>query len=414
VVTSSTCRFDSPRGHEVAARIERPDGPVRATAVFAHCFTCSKDLRAARRVQRALADRGIAVLSFDFAGLGASGGEFSETTFSADVADLVAAAGYLADTIAAPTLLVGHSLGGAAVLTAADRLSDVRAVATIGAPADVEHVRGAIHVDEDRLREDGEAEATIGGRRFTVGAAFVEDLSDQHLLERMPDLGVATLFLHAPLDDTVGIDNAARLFQAARHPRSFVSLDDADHLLTDPDDAAYAAEVIASWATRYLPAEPVAPARTPETGDDDASAYDDPRVVATTRDGLNADVVARGFNLRVDEPEEAGGTETGPTPYEYLGAALASCTSMTLRIYADRKGYPLEQATVSVDFERLHARDCADCEHSEGRIELFRRHVELHGDLDEEQRADLLRIADRCPVHRTLEGQIEVRTTPAS
>lgn len=411
---SSTCTFTNTREQQLSARLEHPDGPVHAAAVFAHCFTCSKDLRAARRLARALAERGIAVLSFDFTGLGSSEGDFAASTFSSDVEDLVAAAAYLADTVAAPTLLVGHSLGGAAVLTAAGRIDGIQAVATIGAPADVGHITQVFADDLDTIRARGEATVSLAGRPFTIRSEFVDDLAEHRLTERVAALDAALLFLHAPMDATVGIDNARLLFQAARHPKSFVALDGADHLLTDEADARYAAEVIAAWAARYLPdvplsAEPAdrtAPAPMPRG----AGSYQDDTAVARTTTGLNARVTTRGFLLQADEPASAGGTESGPTPYDYLGAALASCTSMTVRMYADRKQLPLDEVVTEVGFDRVHADDCADCEHTDGRIERFTRTVTLRGDLDDETREKLLSIANRCPVHRTLTGQIEVRT----
>ncbi len=250
--SSSTCTFLNARNQQLSARLEMPDGPVRATAVFAHCFTCSKDLRSARRLAGALAERGVAVLSFDFAGLGSSDGDFAATTFSTDVDDVVAAVSYLAHTLGPPSLLIGHSLGGAAVLTAASRLKGIEAVATIGAPADTSHVTNVFASELDTIHEQGEAVVTLAGRQFTISADFVEDLREQRLTETVARLDAALLFLHAPLDDTVGVDNAQLLFKAARHPKSFVSLADADHLLTDEADARYAAEVIAAWASRYL------------------------------------------------------------------------------------------------------------------------------------------------------------------
>lgn len=411
---SSTCTFTNDRDEQLSARLEQPDGQVHATAVFAHCFTCSKDLKAARRLARALAARGIAVLSFDFAGLGSSEGDFASSTFSSDVQDLIAAAEYLADTMMAPTLLVGHSLGGAAVLTAAARMDGIEAVATIGAPADVDHITNLFADDLATIREQGEARVDLAGRPFTIRAGFVDDLADQSLTDCVAALDAALLFLHAPLDNQVGIDNARLLFQAARHPKSFVSLADADHLLTDEADARYAAEVIAAWATRYLPAVPLeaeasdttVPAPMPRG----PGSYSDDTAVAHTTEGLQARIRTRGFLLQADEPERVGGTETGPTPYDYLGAALASCTSMTVRMYADRKQLPLDEVVTDVSFDRVHAEDCAHCEHTEGRIEQFTRRLTLRGDLDDEARAKLLSIANRCPVHRTLEGQIEVRT----
>lgn len=385
--------------HQLAARIDRPDGEPTATAVFAHCFTCTKDLQAVRRIGTVLARHGIAVLSFDFTGLGMSGGEFARSTFSADVDDLVAAAGFLGGQIEPPRLLVGHSLGGAAVLAAAGRLPSVTAVATIGAPADVAHVAAMFAEDLETIRTQGRARVTIGGRPFTVGADMVRDLSDQRLTAAVAGLDAALLLLHAPRDAVVGIDNAERLFMAARHPKSFASLDDADHLLTDPEDADYAGEVIAAWAGRYL------------TGPR-AHPYDDATVTSVSRagDGLSSDVFVRGFDLRVDEPRAAGGSESGPTPYDYLGTALASCTSLTLRMYADRRGMALDEVTTEVTFGALHAADCADCEHREGRVERFQRVITVSGDLSDDDRQRLAAIADRCPVHRTLSGQIEIHT----
>ncbi len=396
---ASTFTIRSPRGHDLAARMERPPGHVRATALFAHCFTCTKDFVAARRIVSALAEQGIAVLSFDFTGLGSSGGDFATSDFSTDVEDLVAAAAHLAGEIAEPSLLVGHSLGGAAVLSAAARLPSVAAVATVAAPADVTHLAELFGPATTEIEAHGRAQVDIAGRTFTVGSEFLEDLRQHRLLKVVESLDAALLFLHAPHDRVVGIDNARRLFEAARHPKSFVTLDDADHLLTDESDARYAANVIASWAARYLP---------PVTTE---SSYDDTVAVATNRNGLTADVNVRGFSLRVDEPAAVGGTETGPTPYDYLGAALAACTSITLRMYADRKDMNLDEVVTEVAFERVHADDCADCEHRDGRIERFQRTISLEGALSDADRQRLLAIANRCPVHRTLDGQIEVHTT---
>lgn len=410
--TASTCRFPNRRDQQLHARLERPRGDVRATAVFAHCFTCSKDLRAARQLSTSLARRGIAVLSFDFAGLGSSDGEFSRTTFSSDVDDLVAAADYLDESLAAPSLLVGHSLGGAAVLVAATRLDSVEAVATIGAPADVGHITSMFTEDLDEIEESGEAEVVLAGRRFTISQDFVDDLRATDLTEVVGRLRLAKLFLHAPLDNTVGLDNASRLYRAARHPRSFVGLDGADHLLTDPADARYAADIIATWAQRHLPDLDSVVDDTPMTRTD--GDYGDGGARSSTVEHLMADVESRGFLLRVDEPESAGGAETGPTPYDYLAAALASCTTMTIEMYVARKGWPMTAAHTEVTFDRIHADDCETCEHSDGQIQRFTRTVRVEGDLTDEQRDKILSIANRCPVHRTLTGTIEVHTTLAT
>lgn len=401
MITTSRCTFTSPRGHDLSARLDLPPGGrVRGAAVFAHCFTCSKDLKVEREIAHALTREGFAVLAFDFTGLGRSGGELAESSFSADVEDLVAAADYLSSTVAPTSLLVGHSLGGAAVLAAASRITSVAAVATIGAPADPGHVEHLLESGLEEIEQRGEADIAIGGRTFTIGRSFVNDLKTHRLVDTLPDLGKAVLIMHSPLDETVGVDNARIIYDAAKHPKSFVSLDHADHLLSDPRDAHYAAGVIASWAERYLP-----PAVH------DPSIYAAAGATSTTRDTLETDVLTRGFVLRVDEPESAGGNETGPTPYDLLAGALASCTTLTLRIYADRKGYPLKAAHATVTHSRVHAKDCQDCEHEAGRIERFDKTLRLEGSLTDEQRADLLRVADKCPVHKTLHGQIEVHTT---
>ncbi len=415
--SSSTCTFTGAGGQQLAARIDRPVAgvPVLGSAVFAHCFTCSKDLRAARRLSRALADSGIAVMSFDFTGLGQSGGDFADGTFSADVDDLVAASEYLSETVMPPALLVGQSLGGAAVLTAAPRILSVVAIATIGAPADVKHVTKLFESDVDAITAEGEAAVSIGGRSFTVRSSFVEDLSDQRLLDTVEELDAAVLLLHAPRDQIVGIENAAELFDAARHPKSFISLDDADHLLTDDGDARYVAGVVASWAARYMP-QPVPDASRSAPGEraTTVSAYEDDTVVARSIGGLAADVSVRGFTMRVDEPASAGGGETGPTPYDHLGAALASCTTLTLRMYADRKGLDVTDISTSVRFDRVHADDCEGCEERAHLVGRFTRTVTVTGAITDDLRQRLLRIADLCPVHKTLEGEMRIATTLTS
>ncbi len=405
MISTSRCTFDSPRGHRLAARLDQPDsGRIRGTAVFAHCFTCSKDLHVERQIAQSLTTQGFAVLAFDFTGLGRSEGDLADSTFSADVEDLVAAAAYLGETIAPPTLLVGHSLGGAAVLAAAPRVESARAVATIGAPADPAHVQHLLADSLEEIHERGQAEVLIAGRSFTIGRSFVEDLEAHRLVDTLPDLGKALLLLHSPRDEVVGVDNARILYDAAKHPKSYVSLDTADHLLTDQRDAHYAAEVIAAWAERYLPAPP-------EDEPVERGAYEPGGSTATTGRELVTTVTSRGHTMIVDEPASVGGTEAGPTPYDYLTAALASCTTLTLRIYADRKGYALESATASVTHDRVHATDCAECEAEDGKVERFTKVLTVTGDLSEDERADLLRVADRCPVHKTLHGQIEVHTT---
>lgn len=395
---SSTCTFPAEDGTLRTARLDLPVGPVRASAVFAHCFTCSKDLRVERQLTAALAACGIAVLSFDFAGLSHGGRDLRDSGFAADVADLRAAAEHLSRTLVAPSLLVGHSLGGAAVLSAAPDIAGVRAVATIGAPADPAHVEHVLDGDLESVRRDGSGSVTIGGRRFRVSRRFLEQLQHAGPVEALARFRGAVLLLHSPVDETVGVENAEVLFKAARHPRSFVSLDTADHLVTDPAWSGYAASVISAWASRYLP-DPVL-----VTGGGDAGAR------ATNHGGFATPVRTGRHDLLLDEPVGVGGGDLGPTPYDLLSAALAACSAMTMRSYAERKGWDVGPLAVVVDHDRVHASDCEACETSHGVLEVFQRHIDLPPGLSAEQRDALVRIADRCPVHRVLEGQIEVHT----
>jgi len=393
-------------GHRLAARLDLPpDREPVAFALFAHCFTCTKNLKAVGHISRALTQQGIGVLRFDFTGLGESEGDFSETDFSSNVEDLVGMAGTLAREREAPRLLVGHSFGGAAVLQAAAQLESVTAVATIGAPHDPGHVT---HLFEDHLEEierSGRARVTLAGRPFTIRKEFLDDLEEVKVDERLRRLDRALLVLHSPVDKIVGVENAARIFEAARHPKSFVSLHPADHLLSEEADALYAGTMIGAWATRF--AGPTRAARRDR-------AVEENVVVASldTADAFRTDVVANGHPLVADEPASVGGSDSGPSPYELLGAALGSCTTMTMRMYAERKDWPLERSVVRVTHRKIHARDCADCESRGGaKVDLLHREIELQGPLDAEQRERLKEIANRCPVHRTLtEGEIRVET----
>ncbi len=398
--TSEKITFAGAAGHELAARLDRPVGPVAAYALFAHCFTCSKDVFAAARISAALAERGIAVLRFDFTGLGHSGGEFANTGFSSNVADLVAAAEFLRSHERAPTVLIGHSLGGAAALAAAGRMPELRAVVTINAPSDPAHVLAHFGDARQEIARNGAADVTIGGRSFTITRDFVEDLHEQRLLDGVRELRRALLILHAPHDPIVAIDNASRIFQAARHPKSFVSLDDADHLLTRREDAVYVADVVAAWASRYVEAPPGAPAQEQGTV-----------LVTETGAGRFAQTVVAGrHRLAADEPEAYGGDDSGPSPYDYLLAALGACTSMTIRMYAERKKIRLDGVSVRLRHAKIHAADCADCDAKEGKIDHIEREIALSGDLDEDTEARLMEIADRCPVHKTLHAEVKVTT----
>jgi len=393
--------FPNTGGQQLAAYLELPpDGEPVAYALFAHCFTCSKDLKAAFHLTRALSAVGVAVLRFDFTGLGESEGDFADTDFSSNASDLVAAAHFLEKHYKAPQLLVGHSLGGAAVLLAASALPSVRAVATLGAPCEPSHVLELLSGSVDTIQAEGEAVVVLAGRRFTIKKSFLDDLEAQHMRDAIGKLGRALLVLHAPTDNVVGIGNAAEIFTAAKHPKSFVSLDDADHLLTKEADSRYAGEVIAAWARPYL--EP----KRPEWWADAA----DNRVVARTGEGLRTDLRVNGHHLVADEPRSVGGTDSGPTPYDYLAAALASCTAMTLRLYADRKGWPLGAVTVEVTHEKVHAEDCVDCETKRAKLDVFRRELTVTGPLNDAHRGQLVEIANLCPVHRTLESDVRIET----
>ncbi|MGJ5180581.1 bifunctional alpha/beta hydrolase/OsmC family protein [Bradyrhizobium oligotrophicum] len=395
-------QFDGAGGDRLSAALDLPDGAPRAYALFAHCFSCGKDTHAARRIAMALTAHGIAVLRFDFTGLGSSEGDFANTTFSSNVADLVRAADHLRDIRQAPAILIGHSLGGAAVLAAAGDIPDAKAVVTIAAPSDPGHVTNMFKGSIEAIRRDGSAEVSLAGRPFRISSSFLDDVAEQRLLDRVKHLHKALLVMHSPLDDTVGIDNATHIFVAAKHPKSFISLDHADHLISRKEDAADIAEMIASWASRYVAAPTASPA-----------AQDGPRdvVVRETRTSKLQQSIALGpHRLTADEPLSVGGQDSGPGPYDLLLAALGACTSMTMRLYADRKALPLDRITVTLRHSKIHAEDCAECETKVGLIDQLEREIHLDGALDDEQRKRLMEIADKCPVHRTLTSEIRIVT----
>lgn len=395
-------RFDFPnaKGERLAALLDRPIDEPRAYALFAHCFTCGKDAHAAKRIAEGLTELGIAVLRFDFTGLGASEGEFKNTHFSSNVADLVAAANHLRKEARAPSLLIGHSLGGAAVLAAADQLPEARAVVTIAAPAEAAHITHLFRDKVEDIKAQGEVEVELGGRPFKIARGFLDDIAQQKLSDHIANLKKALLIFHSPTDEIVGIENATKIFLAAKHPKSFVSLAGADHLLSQKSDSAYVANVIAAWAGRYLDM-PTA----------DAAGETRGVIVAETGRGrLQQEITAGAHRFLADEPESVGGLGSGPTPYDLLLAALGACTSMTLRLYADRKKIPLEHTVVKLQHSRVYANDCKDCETKEGMIDEIDREITLEGNLDGETRAKLLEIADKCPVHKTLTSEIKIRT----
>ncbi|HEX4407344.1 MAG TPA: bifunctional alpha/beta hydrolase/OsmC family protein [Xanthobacteraceae bacterium] len=401
-------RFDFPNasGEKLAALLDRPDGPVRAVALFAHCFTCGKSIRAARHIAEGLKLHGIAVLRFDFTGLGASEGEFANTTFSSNVEDLVAAADHLRQALAAPSILIGHSLGGAAVLAAAHRIAEARAVVTIAAPFDPAHVIGLFGEKVAEIGSKDEVEVSLAGRPFKVRRKFLDDVNEQNLERHVSTLHKALLVFHSPTDDTVGIDNASHIFTTAKHPKSFISLAGADHLISKPSDAVYIAGVISSWADRYL-----------DMSVDTQPAEDTAEgivVVRETRRGkFQQEIMSGTHRLLADEPVKAGGLDTGLGPYDLLLAALGACTSMTIRLYADLKQIPLKRTQVRLHHEKIYATDCVECETKDGKIDRIDRTISFEGDLTPEQRKRLLEIADKCPVHRTLESEVNIRTSEA-
>jgi putative redox protein len=403
-MTTEKITFTGHNGDTLSARLDRPDGPVRAVALFAHCFTCSKDIPAARRIASRLAAQGIAVLRFDFTGLGHSEGEFANTHFTSNVADLECAAAHLADTVGTPQLLIGHSLGGSAIIKAAPRIEGVRAVVTLGAPADPSHVAKHFADQLETIRETGEAEVDLAGRAFTIRRPFLEDITAARLDDALKHMNAALLVLHSPHDTTVGIRNAAEIFQGAMHPKSFITLDEADHLITRSADAEYAADVIAAWATRYL----AMAVEEPPVGAPEGVT----RVSEANAKGFRQDINVSGRHmLTADEPAAMGGTDRGPSPYQLVAAGLGACTSMTIRMVARRKQLPLTHVSTDVTHNKEHRRDCEQCDQEGQRIDVFKRRIHLAGDLSDAQRAYLLGIADRCPVHQTLEAEVRVETT---
>jgi len=414
--------FKNKQGLELAGLLEKPADslPIRSYAMFAHCFTCGKDIAAASRIARALTRFGIAVFRFDFTGLGNSDGDFGNTNFSSNVDDLLAAYSMLEQDFQAPQLLIGHSLGGAAILSAADRMPQVKALATIGAPATADHVQHLFHCSMEELADKGKAEVSIGLRKFTIQKQLIDDLQQHGGTDHIANLRRPLIIFHSPIDTIVPVDEAAKIFMAAKHPKSFVSLDDADHLLVNAKDAEFVAQTLASWADRYIDASPVetdAGQNKPSTKvSTDATAQlvkdlKSGEVLVTEKDQkFLRGLFTRDHQLLSDEPTSYGGSNLGSTPYDLLLMALGSCTSMTIRMYANHKRITLDDINVRLNHERIHSDDCADCDGLTGKIERITREIELKGDLTEAQRKRLIEIADRCPVHLSLENDLVVRT----
>ncbi len=394
--------FKGSQGYELSAYIAFPANtkPVNFV-IFAHCFTCNKNLKAIRNISLALTKYGYAVMSFDFTGLGESDGDFSDTDFSSNTEDLLAAADFLKKEYKAPSLLIGHSLGGAAVLMAASKIDSVTAVATIAAPAQPQHILKLLKDGVDEIKEKGEAEVSIGGRPFKIKEKFLNDLKENKALKNLKDLRKAVLILHSPQDTIVGIENAEEIYKNAFHPKSFISLDGADHLISNKNDSNYAGEMIAIWAGRFLE-------KLPET--DLSTDSQTVALIGPESDNYTTQLVAEGHHLLSDEPEDVGGDNFGPTPYGFLTSALAACTAITLRMYANRKKWELDEVLVHVDQEKRHKKDTENCESKDGKITYFSRKIEIKGNLDDKQRKRLFDIAEKCPVHKTLESPIEVES----
>lgn len=402
-ITAQKVTFTGSLGEPLAARLERPEGTVRAYALFAHCFTCSKDIFAAARIAEGLARRGIAVLRFDFTGLGMSGGDFANTNFSSNVQDLIAAADFLRENYEAPDILVGHSLGGAAVLAAAEHVPEAVAVATIGAPSNASHVANNFADKTVDIERDGQAEVDLSGRKFIIRKQFLDDIRGHTLTDKIGKLKKALLVFHSPLDSQVSVTNANEIFSAAKHPKSFVSLDNADHLLRNRDDANYVADVLAAWAERYID--------TPQPVKVEPLPAGVVEVHETRTSKFQQQIRAGVHEFFADEPKSVGGQDTGPAPYDLLLAALGTCTAMTMRLYADRKGISVPAFSVKLSHAKEHAEDCADCEEdSKGLLDVIRRDIIIEGEHDDKIIAKLLEIADKCPVHKTLHNSPQVIT----
>ncbi len=394
--------FKNKEGQSLVGRLELPvNQHPHNYAIFAHCFTCNKNLAAVRNIGKALTSNGFGVLRFDFTGLGESEGDFGDTNFSGNVEDLIAAADYLNDNYSAPTLLIGHSLGGAAVIYAAAQVNSVKAVATIGAPSSPKHVQHLLQSSLDEIKKNGKAIVNLSGRDFTIKKQFLDDLEHKTLSETVKNLRKPILIMHSPQDNTVGIKNAEEIYRAAHHPKSFISLDGADHLLMNKNDSIYAGEVISGWAKRYL-----------IIADSEELPKTKHQVVASLDfdDGFTTDMKVGNHYMTADEPTSYGGNDFGPSPYELVSAGLSACTAMTLQMYAKRKDWHIDNVEVHTTYSKTHALDCEDCESPNAKIDTFHREIKITGNFDDKQMDRLLQIADKCPVHKTLHNETQVIT----
>ncbi|NER14126.1 alpha/beta fold hydrolase [Leptobacterium flavescens] len=397
----TTVSFKNKQGHTLSGRLELPaNQSPHNFAIFAHCFTCNKNLGAVRNISRALTGSGFGVLRFDFTGLGESEGDFSDTNFSGNVEDLIAASDFLSENHKSPSLIVGHSLGGAASIFAAAEIDSIQAVATIGAPSNPRHVKHLLHSSLEEIEQSGIAKVVLSGRDFTIKKQFIDDLESKSLPETVKAMRKPLLVMHSPQDDTVGIKNAEEIYIAAHHPKSFVSLDGADHLLMKKEDSVYAGDVIASWAKRYIsfPKEEQLRSRHQVVASLDAE------------DGFTTKMKVGDHYLVADEPESVGGKNYGPTPYELVSAGLAACTAMTIKMYTSFKKWDLQHVEVHTSYDKKHAEDCENCESNAAKIDTFTREIKVVGDLNEDQRSRIINIANKCPVHKTLHNEVKVET----
>ena len=394
--------FENKEGQSLVGKLELPANQhPHNFAIFAHCFTCNKNLAAVRNIGKALTSNGFGVLRFDFTGLGESEGDFGDTNFSGNVEDLIAAADYLNDNYSAPTLLIGHSLGGAAAIYAAAQVNSIKAVATIGAPSNPKHVQRLLQSSVDEIKKNGKAIVNLSGRDFTIKKQFLDDLERNTLSETVKNLRKPILIMHSPQDNTVGIKNAEEIYMAAHHPKSFISLDGADHLLMNKKDSIYAGEVISGWAKRYL-----------NITDSEDLPKTKHQVIASLDfdDGFTTAMKVGNHYMTADEPTSYGGNDFGPSPYELVSAGLSACTAMTLQMYTKRKGWHIDNVEVHTSYSKTHALDCEDCESSNAKIDTFHREIKITGDFDDKQLERLLQIADKCPVHKTLHNETQVIT----
>ena len=394
-------KFTNAEGQQLVGRLELPlDQHPHNFAIFAHCFTCNKNLSAVKNISRELTSNGFGILRFDFTGLGESDGDFENTNFSGNVEDLISASNYLKENHNAPTLLIGHSLGGAAAIFAASQIETVKAVATVGAPSNPKHVQHLIQSSIKEIKTNGKANVNIGGRPFTIKKQFLDDIETKSLPEVAKKLGKALLVMHSPQDTTVGIQNAEEIYHAAKHPKSFVTIDGADHLLMQKEDSTYVGSIISNWAKRYMP---FSKTKTINTSHQVVASLD-------TEDGFTTQMKVGNHFLMADEPTSYGGNDFGPSPYELVSAGLSACTAMTIQMYVKRKGWDLQNVEVHTSYGKTHAEDCEDCENTASKIETFNREIKLTGNLDEKQIQRILQIADKCPVHKTLHNEVQVIT----